>query len=461
MSEKTRILVVDDEQSMCRVLSIMLKKEGCDVETASSRSAFEAFLDQDPFDMLITDMKMPDLTGLDVLNVVSEKWPETRMIVMTAFPSTDTTIQAIQKGALDYITKEGDYLEKIRSIVREAERKNEETPSSSSLLQVRTEHLTDHIIGDSSAMLEICKVVGRVANLKSTVLLTGESGTGKELIARAIHYHSLRRERPLVGINCGALTETLLESELFGHVRGSFTGAVADKKGLFEAASGGTFFLDEIGETSKSVQVKLLRVLQEEKVRRVGDSKDIEVDARIIAATNQDLSGLIRQGAFREDLFFRLNVIPIHLPPLRERREDIPKLAGYFLEKYCRAAGQDLKKFDQKAMELLKVYAWPGNVRELENVIERIAAMEVGGVVLPASLPDFIREGKTSLSRQGEGAVPDIPPEGIRLEDVVEEYERKIILKALEMAGDRRSKAAELLGLSARSFRYRLDKYGL
>lgn len=461
MREKTRILVVDDEKSMCRVLSIMLKKEGCEVETASGRAAFEGFMNGEPFDMLITDMKMPDLTGLDVLNIVAEKWPDTRMIVMTAFPSTDTTIQAIQIGALDYITKEGDYLEKIRGIVREAGKKSEEPSPASTPLPVRSEHMTDYIIGDSRGMLEICKVVGRVANLKSTVLLTGESGTGKELIARAIHYHSLRREFPMVGINCGALTETLLESELFGHVRGSFTGAVVDKKGLFEASSGGTFFLDEIGETSKSVQVKLLRVLQEEKVRRVGDSRDIEVDARIVAATNQDLSELIREGRFREDLFFRLNVIPIHVPPLRERREDIPKLVAYFVDKYCGAAGHGPKSVDQNAMDALQAYAWPGNVRELENVVERIAAMEVGDIILAESLPDFVREGRTPLEKRAAGHVPDIPPEGIKLEDLVEEYERKIILKALEMAGDRRSKAAELLGLSARSFRYRLDKYNL
>jgi len=439
----------------------MLRKEGCEVETASSRAAFEEYLEQPPFDLLITDMKMPDLTGLDVLSLARERWPETRMIVMTAYPSTDTTIQAIQQGALDYITKAGDYLEKIRGVVREAGKKSESSPAASSLLQVRSEHMTDHIIGDSQAMLEICKIVGRVANLKSTVLLTGESGTGKELIARAVHYHSQRRDRPLVGINCGALTETLLESELFGHVKGSFTGAVADKKGLFEAASGGTFFLDEIGETSKSVQVRLLRVLQEEKVKRVGDNRDLSVDARIIAATNQDLSELMQEGQFREDLYFRLNVIPIHVPPLRERREDIPKLVGYFVDKYCRISGRETKQVRQEAMDSLQRYFWPGNVRELENVIERVVVMDVGDVIRLDSLPDFVQEGKAPLAKGGPVKVPDIPSEGIRLEELMEDYEKRIILKALEISGNHRSRAAELLGLSARSFRYRLEKHGL
>ena len=243
---------------------------------------------------------------------------------------------------------------------------------------MKTEFKTDRIIGDSPAMLEVCKIIGRVADRKSTVLLSGESGTGKELIARAIHYHSSRRDQPLVGVNCGALTETLLESELFGHVKGAFTGAVVDKKGLFEASSGGTFFLDEIGETSKAVQVKLLRVLQEEKVRRVGDVRDIKVNVRIVAATNQDLLELIREGLFREDLYFRLNVIPLHLPPLRERQEDIPTLAVYFVAKYSGLSGQAPLNILPDAMEALVKYRWPGNVRELENVVERVIAMEVG-----------------------------------------------------------------------------------
>ena len=460
MSERTRVLVVDDEPSMCRVLSIMLKKEDCEVETAGSRAEVESLLKSQDFDLLITDMKMPDLSGLEVLKMAREKKADTRMVVMTAYPSTDTTIEAIQKGALDYITKEGDYLEKIRKIVRDRGGRFQERQGEPALLEVRTEYQTDHIIGASPAMLDICKIIGRVAGRKSTVLLSGESGSGKELIARAIHYHSDRKDHPLIGINCGALTETLLESELFGHVRGSFTGAVADKKGLFEAASGGTFFLDEIADTSKAVQVRLLRVLQEERVRRVGDSRDIEVDVRVVAATNQDLSALIARNLFREDLYFRLNVIPIHVPALRERREDIPKLVDYFVAKYCKASEQYPLEVLPEAMEALVRYRWPGNVRELENVIERVVAMETGADIALAALPDFVRDGRAPVV-EAATEVPDIPPEGLKLEEMVEDYERELILKALRMAGNRKSEAAKLLGLSSRSFRYRLEKHGL
>jgi two-component system response regulator PilR (NtrC family) len=460
LSQKKRVLIVDDEPSMCRVLAIMLRKEDCEVKTASTREEVEGLLQSREFDLLITDMKMPDMSGLDVLKMARERKADTRMVVMTAYPSTDTTIEAIQKGALDYITKEGDYLEKIRRIVRDRGGPAEGRTGEPALLEVRTEYKTDHIIGDSPAMIEICKVIGRVARRKSTVLLTGESGSGKELIARAIHYHSDRRDRPLIGINCGALTETLLESELFGHVKGSFTGAVADKKGLFEASSGGTFFLDEIADTSKAVQVRLLRVLQEERVRRVGDSRDIEVDVRIIAATNQDLSALISRNLFREDLYFRLNVIPIHVPALRARKEDIPKLVEYFVGKYCKGSGQYPLEVLPEAMEALVQYRWPGNVRELENVIERVVAMETGQSISLAALPEFVRQ-VPSPTGEIHPQVPEIPPEGLKLEEMVEEYERELILKALQMTGNQKSEAAKLLGLSSRSFRYRLEKHGL
>jgi two-component system response regulator PilR (NtrC family) len=456
---RTRVLVVDDEKSMCRVLSIMIGKEDCDVDFATDRAALEKLLRENEFDLLITDMKMPDMTGLDVLNMARERRPDTRMVVMTAYPSTDATIQAIQKGALDYITKEGDYLEKLRQIVRDTKKRESGRALSPSLLEVKTEYKTDHLIGDSKAMLEICKVVGRVASRKSTVLLTGESGTGKELIARAIHYHSPRVDRQLIGINCGALTETLLESELFGHVRGSFTGAVSDKKGLFEASSGGTFFLDEIGETSRAVQVKLLRVLQEGRVRRVGDTRDTKVDVRIVAATNQDLLALIRKNLFREDLYFRLNVIPIHVPPLRERREDIPKLVHYFVAKYCQDAGVPLLEVLPEALEALTGCYWPGNVRELENVIERIVAMDVGGILSLAVIPDVVLQGSPPAS--SPAVAVDISPQGVKLEELVDAYERELVVKALRMAGDRRPEAARLLGLSARALRYRLEKHKL
>jgi DNA-binding NtrC family response regulator len=378
------------------------------------------------------------------------------MLVMTAFPSADATIQAIQRGAVDYIIKEGDYLARIRQFVRETIARSSDGGGAATVMEVRGETRTDFLIGDSPALVEIFKIIGRVAERKSTVLITGESGTGKELVARAIHAHSARRARPLVSINCGALTETLLESELFGHVKGSFTGAVSDKKGLFEAADGGTLLLDEIGETSKAVQVKLLRVLQEEKVRRVGDIRDIPVDVRIIAATNQNLAALIREGTFREDLYFRLNVIPIQLPPLRERVEDLPKLVLYFVGKYGAQSGRSIE-VRPEALAALAGYPWPGNVRELENVVERVIAMNPGDAITAESLPDFVRAGGQPVG----GAIPDFPPGGINLEEAVNEFEKQYIVKALRLAGGRRAEAVRLLGLTDRTLRYRLDKYGL
>ena len=452
-----RILVVDDEPGIRKVLSVMLSREGCAVSVAAGRADLERLLAGDLYDLVVTDMRMPDISGLEVLEMVRERAPGARMLVMTAFPSADATIEAIQKGAVDYIIKEGDYLGRIRLFVRETLARSQDEGPGPAVMEVRGEARTDFLIGDSPALVEIFKIIGRVAGRKSTVLITGESGTGKELVARAIHAHSPRRARPLVSINCGALTETLLESELFGHVKGSFTGAVNDKKGLFEAVDGGTLFLDEIGETSKAVQVKLLRVLQEEKVRRVGDTRDIPVDVRIIAATNQDLAALIREGTFREDLYFRLNVIPIHVPPLRERTEDLPKLVLYFVGKYGSSSSGRGIEVRAEALTALSGYPWPGNVRELENVVERVIAMNPGDAITVEALPDFVRAG----ARPPAAGVPDIPPEGISLEAAVNEYEKQLVLKALQLAGGRRAEAVRLLGLTDRTLRYRLDKYGL
>jgi len=452
-----RILVVDDEPGIRKVLSVMLAKEGCAVDAVSGRADLEAILARKKFDLVVTDMRMPDISGLEVLQLAQERLPGVRMLVMTAFPSADATIQAIQQGAVDYIIKEGEYLGKIRQYVREGLARGREEGPGAAVMEVRGDQRTDFLIGDSPAFVEIFKVIGRVAGRKSTVLITGESGTGKELVARAIHAHSPRRGRAMVSINCGALTETLLESELFGHVKGSFTGAVSDKKGLFEAADGGTLFLDEIGETSKAVQVKLLRVLQEEQVRRVGDTRDIPVDVRIIAATNQDLAALIRDGHFREDLYFRLNVIPILVPPLRERLEDLPKLVLYFVGKYGSRAGGRGIEVRPDALETLAAYSWPGNVRELENVVERVTAMNPGEVIAAENLPPFVRTGPPASA----AGVPDIPPTGISIEAAVNEFEKQLVVRALQMAGGRRVEAARLLGLTERTLRYRLDKHGL
>ena len=457
MSGPLRVLVVDDEPGIRKVLSVMLAKEGCAVEVASGRADLERLLGVGRFDLVVTDMRMPDISGLEVLQRTQERQPGARMLVMTAFPSADATIQAIQKGAVDYIIKEGDYLGKIRTCVREGLARGRDQGAGAAVMEVRGESRTDFLIGDSPALVEIFKVIGRVAERKSTVLITGESGTGKELVARAIHAHSPRHARAMVSINCGALTETLLESELFGHVKGSFTGAIADKKGLFEAADGGTLFLDEVGETSKAVQVKLLRVLQEEKVRRVGDTRDIPVDVRIIAATNQDLAALIRDGSFREDLYFRLNVIPIHVPPLRERTEDLPKLVLYFVGRYGQRVGGRGIEVRPDALAALAAYPWPGNVRELENVVERVIAMNTGEAITAESLPAFVRAGTPAFA----AATPDIPPGGISIEAAVNDFEKHLVVKALELAGGRRAVAARLLGLTERTLRYRLDKHGL
>ena len=453
-----RILVVDDEPGIRKVLAVMLAKEGCLVSLAAGRVDLERLLAEEPYDLVVTDMRMPDVTGLEVLELVHKRSPGARMLVMTAFPSADATIEAIQKGAVDYIIKEGDYLGRIRQFVRETLARGRDESGAGAVMEVRGEARTDFLIGDSPALVEILKVIGRVAGRKSTVLITGESGTGKELVARAIHAHSPRRAHPLVSINCGALTETLLESELFGHVKGSFTGAISDKKGLFEAADGGTLFLDEIGETSKAVQVKLLRVLQEEKVRRVGDTRDILVDVRIIAATNQDLAALIREGSFREDIYFRLNVIPIQVPPLRDRTEDLPKLVLYFVGKYGASGRGRGIEVRPEALAALATYSWPGNVRELENVVERVIAMNPGDAITLEALPDFIRAGGGATAA---GPVMDIPPTGISLEAAVNEYEKRLVVKALQLAGGRRAEAVRLLGLTDRTLRYRLDKFGL
>ncbi len=446
-----RVLAIDDEKSMRDLLSIILRKEGLKADVAKNRQEVESFLGANQYQLVISDVKMPGFSGIDVLRMVRQSSPDTRVILITAYASTETAIEAMKLGAFEYITKPFQ-VDEMRTLVRAAMQREREPAIPR---EVRTEVATDYIIGDSRGILEICKTIGRVANRKITVVITGESGTGKELIARAIHYNSDRKAFPFISVNCGALTDTLLESELFGHVKGSFTGAIADKKGLFEAANGGTFLLDEISATSKPFQVKLLRVLQEEKVKRVGDTRDIPVDVRIIAATNQDLAKLIREGMFREDLYYRLNVISLHVPPLRDRREDIPRLAEYFLKKYRRGES-DPDRFSQEAMEVLMRYYWPGNVRELENVIERAVAVESGEAITPASLPSALAQGKPEA--QAEVSETHLPIEGFDLEKHLENIERFYVEKALEVSHGNRQEAASLLGLSMRSFRYRMAK---
>src|SRR2546429_5420909 len=382
-----RILVVDDERSMRELLAIVLRREGYEVLLAENGKSAVATLERESVDLLISDIKMPDLSGVEVLRAAKQIDKNILGIMITAFASTDTAVEAMRLGACDYLSKPFD-VDLLRMKVRE-KIENRHLRQENVLLK-RTLGLThqfSNIIGRSENMLDVFKMIETVARTNSTILLTGESGTGKGLVAQAIHFHSLRRDRPVVAVNCGALPEALLESELFGHMRGSFTGAEANKKGLIEVADHGTVFLDEIGEMSAVMQVKLLRVLQERKFRRVGGLEELQADIRVIAATNQDLTRLIAEGRFREDLFYRINVIPISLPPLRERREDIPLLAEHFVAKYAEQMDKEITSISHEAMDLLVHHEWPGNIRELENVMERAVALEPTPAVLPDSLP--------------------------------------------------------------------------
>jgi two-component system response regulator PilR (NtrC family) len=453
-----RILVVDDERSMRELLAIVLRREGYEVVLADSgRAAVEA-LGRERVDLLISDIKMPDLSGVEVLRAAKDIDRDILGIMITAFASTDTAVEAMRLGACDYLSKPFD-IDLLRMKVRE-KIENRQLRQENVLLKrtLGLSHQFSNIIGRSEAMLQVFKMIETVARTNSTILLTGESGTGKGLVAQAIHYHSLRRDKPLVALNCGAVPEALLESELFGHMRGAFTGAEANKKGLIEVAEHGTIFLDEIGEMPAAMQVKLLRVLQERRFRRVGGLEELQADIRVIAATNQDLTRLVAEGRFREDLYYRINVIPISLPPLRERREDVPLLAEHFLAKYREQMGKAISGISGDAMELLMAYDWPGNIRELENVIERAVALELTPAILPESLPAGIRGEPGRRAGHGPETLPD---SGFDLEAHVKEIERGYIAEALKRANGVQVKAAELLGMSFRSFRYYVKKYNL
>jgi two-component system, NtrC family, response regulator PilR len=461
-----RILVVDDERSIRELLAIVLRREGYDVLLAENGKNAIATLEREPVDILISDIKMPDLSGVDVLRAAKRIDQDILGIMITAFASTETAVEAMRLGACDYLSKPFD-VDLLRMKVRE-KIENRQLRQENVLLK-RTLGLTHqfaNIIGRSEAMLDVFKMIETVARTNSTILLTGESGTGKGLVAQAIHFYSLRRDRPVVAVNCGALPEALLESELFGHMKGAFTGAETNKKGLIEVAERGTVFLDEIGEMNAVMQVKLLRVLQERKFRRVGGLEETQADIRVIAATNQDLSKLVGEGRFREDLFYRINVIGIHLPPLRDRREDVPLLAEHFLEKYSEQMGKHITGLSNEALEVMQRYDWPGNIRELENTIERAVALESTPSILADSLPPSVRGD----APRGGGAAPpaavpsadmDLPLEGFDLEAHVQQIERDYLAEALKRAGGVQVKAAELLGMSFRSFRYYVKKYNL
>jgi two-component system, NtrC family, response regulator PilR len=460
---RPRILVVDDEPSMRDMLRIVLRRDGYDVVIAENgRQAIER-LKAEPFDLLLSDIRMPDLSGVEVVRAAKELNRDVVAFMMTAFASTETAVEAMRLGAVDYFTKPFSMDElrlKIRQHLETHRLKQENVLLKRAL---NTQHEFSNIIGRSEAMVEVFKVIEIVARTNSTVLVTGESGTGKELVARAVHYNSLRRDRPFVALNCGAVPETLLESELFGHIRGAFTGADSNKKGLVEAAEGGTIFLDEIGEMAPSMQVKLLRVLQERRFRRVGGTDEVQADVRVIAATNQDLPKAVSEGRFREDLFYRINVLAIPLPPLRERLEDIPLLAEHFLGVFARQMEKPVKRISGAAMQLLQAHPWRGNVRELQNAIERAVAMEHTEAILPESLPVELRdEGRTwaPAPAAAGGELPDLG-EGFDLEARGEEFYRHYLALALERAGGVQVKAAEMLGMSFRSFRYYAKKFNI
>jgi two-component system response regulator PilR (NtrC family) len=457
-----RILVVDDERSMRELLAIVLGREGYEVVAAENgRQALDE-LERRPVDLLISDIHMPDMTGLDVLRTAKGMNPDLAGIMVTAFASTETAIEALRMGAYDYIHKPFN-VDELKIVVLGALERRRLRRENVLLKRVLGErHQFSNIIGRSESMLAVFELIETIAQTTSTVMVTGESGTGKELAARAIHFNSPRKDRPFVAVNCGALTETLLESELFGHVRGAFTGAATNKKGLIEVAERGTIFLDEIGEMSPLMQVKLLRVLQERVFRRVGGTDEISADIRIIAATNRDLAQMVGENRFREDLYYRINVIPLHLPPLRERGEDLPLLAEHFVTRFAAELGKPVQGLAAESLSLLVQYHWPGNIRELENAMERAVALERTPVILPASLPAAVRAAGGGQAQTDDVLEADtLPDSGFDLERHVREIERQYITEALRRTDGVKVKAAELLGMSFRSFRYYAKKYGM
>jgi two-component system, NtrC family, response regulator PilR len=455
----SKLLIVDDERSILEVLRLVFKRQGHEVSMAIGvQEAFRLFSGQ-LFNLVLSDIKMQDGNGLDLLRGVHAESPDTPVVLMTAYATTETAIEALRMGAADYILKDNEnFLDEVEITVNkslEIARLRQENR----LLKrnFRQQHAVDKIVGTSPRMKELFHSIAMVGSTSSTVLITGESGTGKELVAKAIHNSSNRADFPFVSINCGAFPETLLESELFGYMKGAFTGATQNKVGLFEAADKGTLFLDEIAEMSLPMQVKLLRSLQERRLRRLGGTEEIPFDVRVIAATNQNLSKMIQEGRFREDLYYRVSVIPLEIPPLRERTEDIPALAEHFLEEFNRKMQRSILRISLEAMEYLKKYAWPGNVRELENTIERAVAFENTEEIRVERLPAKI----CGLNNTDNNRLPRLSKNGLDLEKYLAEIEKSYLMEALQKAGGVQTNAAELLKMSFRSFRYLVKKYDL
>jgi DNA-binding NtrC family response regulator len=448
-----RVLVVDDDEASREAVAEVLRAEGYAVETASGGREALARCGERPFDAIVSDIRMPGLDGLGLLRGIRELRPEVSVILMTAFGTVEAALQAIQEGAYDYVSKPL-HVEELLLTVRRAlthHRLLQENREFRRVLQDR--YQLTNIIGVSAPMIEVFKLIARVAPGRSTVLLTGESGTGKEVVARALHFNGPRAAKPFVTIDCGGLAESLLESELFGHARGAFTGATSARRGLFEAGHGGTVFLDEIGDVGANVQAKLLRVLELQEVKPVGSNEPIRIDVRLIAATNKDLQTEVREGRFREDLYYRLNVVSVHLPPLRHRREDIPALARHFLQKYALANGKTIEGFAAPAMALLERYPWPGNVRELENAVERAVAVSRSPLLLPEDLPAHLSAPPAPAAGPESAEAPSLL--------TLDEMTRRHVVRALEAAAGNKKRAAEILGVDRRTLYRMLERYGM
>src|SRR6202521_30536 len=466
--EAAHILVVDDEKSLCELLEITFRKDGHRVEVANGVEAARRKLEGSLFDIVISDIRMPGGTGLELLRFAKEIAPDSFFLLMKALPDLDTAVDALNSGADRFVIKDHNYVEQLRRAVREVS-ESLKWKKEAGYLRRELRRLTglDNIIGQSPKMKAIFELIQTIAPQTSRVLITGESGTGKELVARAIHENSLRAEKPFITINCGAFPETLLESELFGYMKGAFTGANENRRGLFQAADGGTLFMDEIGNMSLTMQVKLYRVLQEGKVRPIGSNEETEIDVRVIAATNKDLDKAIAQGEFREDLYYRLSVIPIQLPPLRERRDDIPLLARAFLDRFRKTMEKDVHGISPEAMHLLEAYDWPGNVRELENTMERSVALETGNLISVAVLPEKVSRQRTepidmpAAASSSANGRRQLPEGGLDLVKHMQEMEKAYIVAALEACGGVGTRAAELLRMSYRSFRHYSKKYSI
>ncbi len=448
--KKSSILLIDDDDSLRRVMEFSLTEAGHCVQTAASGEDGLRFFEKGDFDAVITDITMPGMSGMEVLAKIHKDDARIPVVVITAYGTIESAVEAMKKGAFDYITKPFNRDELRLTLDRALRMRRLEKENVELRAEIADRYRFDNIIGGSEKIREVLNMAGRVAASDATVLITGERGTGKELLAKGIHFNSSRAEGPFVAVNCAAIPETLIESELFGHVKGAFTGAGRDKEGKFELADGGTVLLDEIGELRIDLQAKILRVLQERTVDRLGDTKTIPVDVRVIASTNRDIEQAIKEGKFRADLYDRINVVGLRMPPLRERRDDVPLLANFFLKKFNK---DSFAGIEQEALDVLLAYGWPGNVRELESVIERASVLKRGSLVTLADLPDKLKKEKNSVA----SIILNLPDEGIALE----ELEKSLIVKALEKHNGNQTRAAEYLGITRPTLIYRMEKFGL